>query len=79
MKSVTSVKLLFSELERIDWRKNPHRGLLTQLGSTEYPGSEYGRHYVRERIFKSRNLKLAIKLKLLVNDNEQAAQEVLNK
>lgn len=79
MKRNTSVELLFKELSGINWRKNPHRGLISELAKTEFPGHPFGRTYVRERIFKSRNLKLAIKLKLLINKNEQQAQEVLDK
>lgn len=74
----TSVELLFKELESIDWQKNPHRGLLTELGKAEYPNSQNGRIYVRNRIFKSRNLVLAVKLKKMVLKNESKAKEVLS-
>lgn len=71
---IDSVDKLFIELESLDWRKAPYRGLIAEVGVEQGFPDKYARIYAHRNIFDFKNVRLACILKEKVNTlNNMAA------
>lgn len=73
-----SIELLFTELNSINWRRSPYRGIMKRVGEKHFPNKRQPAARANRAFKQLRNLEIAIDLKRELNELEQKVQEVTN-